>query len=115
MRCAFAPRSVLALRSVLAQRCILAFATLASAALAATSPAQSRQLVPVIPPEIGVGAPLPYVIIPYRCSAGPVQNFYHGALYREPPAAYLGFAYRPYYRYTAARVVPRSYLCAVVE
>ncbi|WP_249159247.1 hypothetical protein [Bradyrhizobium jicamae] len=105
----------MARRCVLALRCILAFATFASAAFTATSPAQSRQLVPVIPPEIGVGAPLPYVVIPYRCSAGPVQNFYHGALYREPPAAYLDFAYRPYYRYTAARVVPRSYACAVVE
>jgi hypothetical protein len=94
-----------------AVRSVLAFAL----ALTATSPAQSRQLVPVIPPEIGVGAPPPYVVIPYRCSASPVQNFYHGALYREPPAAYLGYVYRPYYRYTAARVVPRSYLCAVVE
>jgi hypothetical protein len=96
-------------------RCAAVISALASAALAATSPAQSRQLVPVIPPELGVGAPLPYVAIPYRCSAGPVQNFYHGALYREPPAAYLGFAYRPYYRYTAARAVPRAYLCAVVD
>ena len=95
--------------------CTLAFAALASIPLAATSPAQSRQLAPVIPPELGIGAPLPHIAIPYRCTAGPVQNFYHGALYREPPAAYLGFAYRPYYRYTAARAVPRTYLCAIVD
>jgi hypothetical protein len=40
-----------------------------------------------------------------------VQNLYHGALYREPPAIYRGYAYRPYYRYTASRVVPRTYFC----
>ena len=25
---------------------------------------------------------------------------------------YLGYAYRPYYRYTAYRVIPRTYLCS---
>jgi hypothetical protein len=75
-------------------------------------PAPAQELRPAVPPELGVRSPLPRVWLPYRCSAGPVENAYHGALYREPPAIYRGFAYRPYYRYTAARIVPRTYFCA---
>jgi hypothetical protein len=42
-----------------------------------------------------------------------VQNFYYGAYYGgEPPASYLGYAYRPYHRYTAYRIIPRTYLCS---
>jgi hypothetical protein len=69
---------------------------------------------PDIPAEIGVGAP-PHdaVLIPFRCSDSPVNNFYHGAYYGgEPPAVFLGNAYRPYYRYTAYRVIPRTYFCS---
>jgi hypothetical protein len=69
---------------------------------------------PDIPAEIGVGAPLrDAVLIPYRCSDAAVNNFYHGAYYGgEPPAVFLGNAYRPYYRYTAYRVIPRTYFCS---
>ena len=34
-----------------------------------------------------------------------------GAWYDVPPALYRGYAYRPYYRYTAYRVIPRTYFC----
>ena len=48
----------------------------------------------------------------YRCADGPVYNFYHGAYFGgRALAVYLGYAYRPYYRYTAYRVFPRTYAC----
>ena len=48
----------------------------------------------------------------YRCSDGPVYNFYHGAYSGgHALAVYLDYAYRPYYRYTAYRVFPRTYAC----
>ena len=48
----------------------------------------------------------------YRCAEGPVINFYHGAYYgQEPPALYRGYAYRPHYRYSAYRRLPRKYFC----
>ncbi|MET4479501.1 hypothetical protein [Bradyrhizobium sp. F1.13.3] len=48
----------------------------------------------------------------YRCAEGPVINFYHGAYYgEEPPALYRGYAYRPHYRYSAYRRLPRKYFC----
>ncbi|MET4152938.1 hypothetical protein [Bradyrhizobium sp. RT7a] len=48
----------------------------------------------------------------YRCVEGPVYNFYHDAYYgEEPPALYRGYAYRPYYRYSAYRRLPRKYFC----
>ena len=62
--------------------------------------------------EFGVRQLRPVGLFPYRCSDGLVYNFYHGALYSEPPAIYLGQTYRPYYRYTAARVIPRTYFCS---
>jgi hypothetical protein len=74
--------------------------------------AQAGERRPVIPEEWGVRSPLPRTWVPYRCSDGPVQNFYHGAYYGGvAPAAYLGYTYRPHYRYSAYRVVPRTYLC----
>jgi hypothetical protein len=89
-----------------------AVAILAVTTLGAPVAAQGHERWPVIPEELGVHSPLPHIWIPYRCS-GPVQNFYHGAYYGgEPPATYLGYAYRPYYRYTAYRVIPRRYLCS---
>jgi hypothetical protein len=91
-----------------------AFALIGAAALAAafTAPARAYERWPAIPPEIGTQAPIDRFWIPYRCEDGPVYNFYHGAYYRgEPPALFRGYAYRPYYRYTAYRVVPRSYFC----
>ena len=89
---------------------VLALAGLALNLTTLSAPAQ--QLFPVVPPELGPRSPLQRVWLPYRCSDGPVQNFYHGALYREPPAIHRGYAYRPYYRYTAYRIVPRTYFCA---
>ena len=74
-------------------------------------PGQGSELRPAIPPELAVVSPVPPLLLPYRCTAGPVQSAYHGALYHEPPAIYRGFAYRPYYRYTASRIVPRTYFC----
>jgi hypothetical protein len=76
------------------------------------APTQAYERWPDIPPEIGVRQLRTVGWIPYRCSDDPVYNFYHGALYSEPPAVYLGHAYRPYYRYTAWHVLPRTYFCS---
>ena len=88
--------------------------TLAATAVIVSLPALAHERWPAIPEEIGI-RPLParYAWIPYRCSDGPADNFYHGAWYAgQPPALYRGHADRPYYRYTAYRVVPRTYLCS---
>lgn len=76
---------------------------IAGAINATVVPAQAHERWPVVPAEIGVAPRVDGVgWAPYRCAVGPVYNFYHGAYYGgEPPAVYLGYAYRPYYRYTA--------------
>jgi hypothetical protein len=94
-----------------------ALVLITAAALAATAmgaPAQAHDRWPDIPDEVGVGAPIDRVVwIPYRCNDGPAYNFYHGAYYGgQPPAVFLGYAYRPYYRYTAYRLIPRTYFCS---
>ena len=86
----------------------------AAVAAIAVPAAQAGELRAVIPYEIGVAPSGSAGWLPYRCSDGPVYNFYHGALYSEPPALDRGYAYRPYYRYTAYRTIPRTYLCARV-
>jgi hypothetical protein len=54
----------------------------------------------------------PYVAANYYCSDGPVYDFYRSPyLGRQVPAVYLGYVYRPFYRYTAYRVFPRTYVC----
>lgn len=87
-------------------------AILAATPLVLPEPAQANERWPDIPPEIGVRQLRPVRPFPYRCADGLVYNFYDGALYSEPPAIYLGQTYRPYYRYTAARVIPRTYYCS---
>jgi hypothetical protein len=87
-------------------------ATLAAAAVPLSQPAHAQASWPAIPAEIGVSQVGRVGWVPYRCSIGPVYNFYHDALYHEAPAVYLGYAYRPYYRYAAWRVIPRTYFCA---
>lgn len=95
------------------KRAVAVAAPLAVLTLSVIAPqAQAGQLRPTIPPELVTLYPLPPPAIPYRCSTGPVTNAYDGALYNAPPAIYRGFAYRPYYRYTANRVVPPTYVCA---
>jgi hypothetical protein len=79
----------------------------ALAAIIVPLAAQAQERRPAIPAEQGVRPVGRVGWLPYRCSDGPVYNFYHG-----PPAVYLGFAYRPYYRYTAWHVVPRTYFCS---
>jgi hypothetical protein len=81
-------------------------------AIAVAEPARAHDRWAVVPYEIGVPPPGDTEWLPYRCSEGPVYNFYHGAYYHEPPAVYRGYAYRPFYRYTAYRVTPRTYLCS---
>ncbi|GMP02819.1 MULTISPECIES: hypothetical protein [Bradyrhizobium] len=67
---------------------------------------------PAVPPETGVAPFVGPTWDAYRCAEGPVTNFYHGAYYgEEPPALYRGYAYRPYYRYSAYRRYPRTYFC----
>jgi len=80
---------------------------------AIAAPALAHETWPVIPDEVGVAPRIDRLDwLAYRCAFGPVYNFYHGAYYGgEPPAVYLGYAYRPYYRYTAYRVLPRTYVC----
>ena len=80
--------------------------------LSPAAPAQAGHRWPAIPEEAGVRQLAGPGWAPYRCSDGPVFNLYHGALYDAPPAIFLGYAYRPYYRYTAWRVLPRTYVCA---
>jgi hypothetical protein len=92
----------------------LAFMTAAALTAAAVSvPAQAHERWPAIPAELGPGLPIDrFDGVPYRCDFGPVYNFYHGAYYGgQPPAVFLGYAYRPYYRYAAYRVIPRTYFC----
>jgi hypothetical protein len=81
-------------------------------ALAVTKPANAYEGWPVVPPEQGIYPVVRPAPVPWRCSEEPVTNFYHGAYYREVPAVYHGYAYRQHYRYTAWRVVPRTYACA---
>ena len=87
---------------------------LALAALSAAlpGPATAGERWPDVPVELGVAPIGRDGLMPYRCSETPVNNFYHDAVYHEPPAVYLGFAYRPYYRYRATRMVPRIYSCS---
>jgi hypothetical protein len=84
---------------------------LAAAAMPLLQPAYAQARWPAIPGEIGISQVGRAGWFPYRCSIGPVY-FYHDALYHEAPAVHLGYAYRPYYRYTAWRVIPRRYFCA---
>jgi hypothetical protein len=87
---------------------------LAGLAAAVVHPACGQELWPAIPPEIGVPPIVGPVWSTYRCSNGPVYNFYHGAYYgEEPPALHRGYAYRPFYRYTAYRRLPRTYFCVI--
>ena len=85
----------------------------AAMAAAVTAPAAAGQVpYPAIPPEIGVAPFIGPTWDAYRCARGPVYNFYHDAYYgEEPPALYRGYAYRPHYRYTAYRRLPRTYFC----
>jgi hypothetical protein len=89
-------------------------AALAGTAGAVGGPAQAHQRWPDIPYEVGTRAPIDRAVwIPYRCNDGPVYNFYHGAYYAgQPPAVFFDYAYRPFYRYTAYRVIPRTYFCS---
>ena len=67
---------------------------------------------PAVPAEIGVAPFIGPTWDAYRCAQGPVYNFYHGAYYgEEPPALYRGYAYRPYYRYSAYRRLLGTYFC----
>jgi len=96
---------------------LITAAALAATAAASPGPAQAHDRWPDIPDEVGVGAPIDRVVwIPYRCNDGPAYNFYQGAYYGgQPPAVFLGYAYRPYYRYTAYRVIPRTYFCSATR
>ena len=90
-------------------------AVLVATAAISSLPAQAQQpFFLVTPEEIGIGPPpARYAWIPFRCTDGPAENFYHGAWYAgQPTALYRGKAYRPFYRYTAYRAVPRTYLCS---
>jgi hypothetical protein len=92
---------------------LITAAALAAIAMGVPGPAQAHERWPDIPPEIGTAVPIDRVWIPYRCNDGPTYNFYHGAYYGgQPPAVFLDYAYRPYYRYAAYRVIPRTYFCS---
>jgi hypothetical protein len=82
------------------------------AVLIAAVPAHAGGPYPVVPPEVGVAPFIGPTWDGYRCAHGPVLNFYDEAYYgEEPPALYRGYAYRPYYRYSAYRRLPRTYFC----
>src|ERR1700716_1339492 len=84
---------------------------LAAIAMSLPGPAPARVFWPDVPPEIGVRRIGEGGLVPYPCTDRPADNYYHGAFYDVPPALYRGYAYRPYYRYTAYRVIPRTYFC----
>lgn len=87
--------------------CILAAlaAMLAAAGLTASAQAHDHWRIPA-------GIAVEVAPEPYRCAIGPVEDAYDGAWYGgEVPAVYRGYVYRPYYRYTAYRVLPRTYPC----
>jgi hypothetical protein len=71
----------------------------------------AHEHLPAIPPELGIHSPAVRVVAPYYCEPF-AYNFYHGTNYAEPPATYRGYAYRYYYRYSAYRQVPLTYVCA---
>lgn len=82
------------------------------AVLIAASPAHAGGPYPAEPAEIGAAPFIGPTWDAYRCAEGTIYNFYHGAYYgEEPPALYRGDAYRPYYRYSAYRRLPRTYFC----
>jgi hypothetical protein len=89
-------------------------AALVAPTMAVGGRAQAHDRWPDIPYEVGAGTPIDRAgPIPYRCNDGAVYNFYHGAYYGgRPPAVFLGYVYRPFYRYTAYRVIPRTYFCS---
>jgi hypothetical protein len=91
---------------------LIVVAALAAIVLSMAGPAQAHDRWPAVPAEAGVRPLAGVGRLPYRCDDRPVFNLYHGAYYDMPPAIYLGYAYRPYYRYTAWRVIPRTYVCA---
>jgi hypothetical protein len=84
---------------------------LTATAVSSGEPAQARDGWPAVPAELG-SRRIGEEWVPSRCSDGPAFNLYHGAYYDAPPALYLGYAYRPFYRYTAYRLIPRTYFCA---
>jgi hypothetical protein len=82
------------------------------AVLIAAAPARAGGPYPAVPPENGVAPFIGPTWDAYRCAEGTIYNFYHGAYYgEEPPALYRGYAYRPFYRYSAYRKWPRRYFC----
>jgi hypothetical protein len=87
-------------------------AALAAIAFSSSEPARAGHRWLVVPDEVGLRRLNDTGWNPYRCSDEPVLNLYHGAYYDAPTAVRLGYAYRPYYRYTAYRVIPRTYVCA---
>ena len=91
---------------------LISAAALAAMVLVPSEPARAYEVWPIIPPEQGFHRVVVPAPVPWRCSDGPVANYYHGAYYREIPAEWLGYAYRQHYRYTAWRVVPRTFACA---
>lgn len=94
-------------------RAMICAAGLTAMAAACLEPARAHERWPAIPPELGTGVPVDRLVwIPSRCNDGPVRNAYHGAYYGgQAPAVFLDHAYRPFYRYTAYRVLPRTYFC----
>ncbi|MCK1737159.1 hypothetical protein IVA79_25080 [Bradyrhizobium sp. 138] len=82
------------------------------ATLYAANSAHAGGPYPTVPPETGIAPFVGPTWDSYRCARGSVTNFYHRAYYgEEPPALYRGYAYRPYYRYSAYRRWPRTYFC----
>ncbi len=96
----------------------LALIIAAATAAIAIPPAQAGKrapVLPVIPYEFGIASPGRVGWFEYRCSGEPVYNFYHGAYYPQVPVVHDGFTYRHYYRYTADRKMPKTYVCAPIE
>ncbi len=84
------------------------FATVLVAGAITPSAQAHDRLHVYLPADVAIETPVDI----YRCASGPIYNFYDGAWYGgQVPAVYRGYVYRPYYRYTAYRVVPKTYPC----
>ena len=96
----------------------MAWMTAAAAVTVAVTTAQAgkrRAFVPVVPYEFGIASPGRVGGFEYQCSGEPVYNFYHRAYYPQVPVVHDGFTYRQYYRYTADRAIPKTYVCTPIE
>jgi hypothetical protein len=86
-------------------------AALVITAVVASRPVEARDHWAPYGSEVVVAGPV-VAEDPYLCTGVPVANLYDGIHFRKYiPAVHGGYAYRPYYRYSAYRAVPAAFAC----